>query len=236
MIGYIENMIEYLKDFNIVSSIIRLLLAILLSAFIGIERSKMGRAAGLRTHILVCLGATIASMTGLYLQKENLAVDVSRIAAQVISGIGFLGAGTILVKNKSIVTGLTTSACIWVTGTIGIAVGFGFYEVAIIGTLFILFINSKLNDFDKKIRQDTIEVNIYIEFVDAKYLNETIKKIKEKSYKIENLNFVNSKINKPNSIGAEVLLHINKKEKVEDVVENINKIENINFAVITKYN
>ena len=186
----------------------------------------------LRTHILVCLGATIASMTGLHLQiYANAEGDVTRIAAQIVSGIGFLGAGTILVKNKSIVTGLTTAVCIWATATIGIAVGYGFYEAAIIGAVLILFINGKLNDVDRKIRRDVLEVNLYIEFIDARHVNDTLEEIKNKGYVIESINFVKSKVNQPNSIASDVILHINKKEKVETVIKNINKIENINFVV-----
>ena len=232
MIEVLDNIINCLRDFNIYSIIVRLFLATFLSAFIGFERSRMGRAAGLRTHILVCLGATIASMTGLYLQEyTNADVDVTRIAAQIVSGIGFLGAGTILIKNKSIVTGLTTAACVWVTGTIGIAIGYGFYEAAIIGTILILFINGKLNNIDKKIRKDVLEVNAYIEFIDAKYVSSTLKKMKNIGYGVENINFVNSKVNQPNSIAAYLVLHIDKKENIDEVIESINKIENINFAI-----
>ena len=232
MIEVLDNIINCLRDFNIYSIIVRLFLATFLSAFIGFERSRMGRAAGLRTHILVCLGATIASMTGLYLQEyTNADVDVTRIAAQIVSGIGFLGAGTILIKNKSIVTGLTTAACVWATGTIGIAIGYGFYEAAIIGTILILFINGKLNNIDKKIRKDVLEVNAYIEFIDARHVNDTLEEIKNKGYVIESINFVKSKVNQPNSIASDMILHINKKEKVETVIKNINKIENINFGV-----
>ena len=171
-------------------------------------------------------------MTGLHLQiYANAEGDVTRIAAQIVSGIGFLGAGTILVKNKSIVTGLTTAVCIWATATIGIAVGYGFYEAAIIGAVLILFINGKLNDVDRKIRRDVLEVNLYIEFIDARHVNDTLEEIKNKGYVIESINFVKSKVNQPNSIASDVILHINKKEKVETVIKNINKIENINFVV-----
>jgi putative Mg2+ transporter-C (MgtC) family protein len=230
-----ENMIEiidYLRNFNLFSIIFRLFLATLLSGCIGTERSKMGRAAGLRTHILVCVGATISAMTGQYLYEYyNLSGDVTRIAAQVISGIGFLGAGTILVKHKSIVTGLTTAACVWATGSIGIAVGYGFYEAAIIGGILILLTTWKLGVIDKKVNKNTWELNLYMEFENAKLLNNTLKEIEKKNCIIENINLVKSKTKTPNGIGAEMMLLINKNKDKEKIIEQLNDIENINFAI-----
>ncbi len=123
---------QMLFDFNAVSVTFRLLLAAVLGGIIGLERGRHGRAAGLRTHLLVCVGAALTALTGLYLSQElNLGNDVARLSAQVISGVGFLGAGMIMIRNGSVITGLTTAAGVWATAAIGIAVGFGFY----IGTL-----------------------------------------------------------------------------------------------------
>lgn len=123
-----DAIIKTLAEFNIWSVIVRVVLAALCGGLIGSERGRHGRAAGMRTHILVCLGSAITAMTGLY-AVTNLGYtgDVFRISAQVVSGIGFLGAGTILVRNHSIVTGLTTAAGMWATAAIGIAIGYGFY-------------------------------------------------------------------------------------------------------------
>ena len=111
----------------------RIFLAIIVGGIIGMERGRQGRAAGMRTHILVCLGSTLASMTGFYMYDvlggNN---DPLRLAAQVISGIGFLGVGTILIKGRFQITGLTTAAGIWCAATIGIALGIGYYEGALV--------------------------------------------------------------------------------------------------------
>ncbi|MBQ8371234.1 MAG: MgtC/SapB family protein, partial [Clostridia bacterium] len=112
--------------------ILRLVMTCLLSGVIGFERGFRGRAAGLRTHMLVGIGACLTVMTGVYAQDRLGVGDPFRIAAQVMSGIGFLGAGTILVRGKTLVTGLTTAAGLWTTAAIGIAVGVGFYEAALI--------------------------------------------------------------------------------------------------------
>ena len=128
----------------------RLLLSTILSGIIGFERGFRGRAAGLRTHILVGIGATLIVMTGMY-GVENLgyAADPMRMAAQVISGIGFLGAGTILIRGKTMVTGLTTAAGLWATAAIGIAVGVGFYAAATITAVISLFTFICLTTFER---------------------------------------------------------------------------------------
>lgn len=136
-----EEIITVLNEFNIWSVLIRIVLAALLGGLIGSERGRHGRAAGMRTHILVCLGAALTSLTGLYaVEVLGYTGDVFRISAQVVSGIGFLGAGTILVRNHAIVTGLTTAAGMWATASIGIAVGYGFYTGAIVASVLCLLL------------------------------------------------------------------------------------------------
>ncbi len=127
---------ETLMDFNVYSVIVRLALATVLGGIIGLERGRHGRAAGLRTHILVCVGSAMTSLMGLFASDVlNNNGDIFRISAQVISGIGFLGVGMILVRKRAIVTGLTTAAGLWATSTIGIAIGFGFYIGAFVATI-----------------------------------------------------------------------------------------------------
>ncbi|MBR2406663.1 MAG: MgtC/SapB family protein [Clostridia bacterium] len=131
-----NEILELLQGFNIWSVAFRVMLAALCGGLIGSERGRHGRAAGMRTHILVCLGSALTAMTGLYASEVlGYTGDVFRISAQVVSGIGFLGAGTILVRNHSIVTGLTTAAGMWATASIGIALGYGFYSAVLAAML-----------------------------------------------------------------------------------------------------
>ena len=139
----------WLLEPNIFTLIIRTLLALICGGLIGFERDAHGSAAGLRTHMLVCLGAMIAMTTGIF-TATYFSGDASRIGAQVVSGIGFLGAGTIMV-TKGHVKGLTTAAGLWTSACIGLALGVGFYEIAIVGTIAVFFVERSLKGLSKKI-------------------------------------------------------------------------------------
>ncbi len=125
---------------NISDIVIRLSLSCLLGGLVGVERESINKPAGFRTHILVCVGATVVMLTSLLLFEEFKSfttLDPARLGAQVISGIGFLGAGTILREGLT-VKGLTTAASLWAVGCIGLAIGSGFYLVGILGSLTVL--------------------------------------------------------------------------------------------------
>ena len=129
-------------DVNLIGAITKLVLSLMLGAIIGIERRRKGQIAGLRTFALISMGATLAMLISIYIPQEYLGLkngDPGRIAAQVVSGVGFLGAGAII-QMKGSVRGLTTAAGIWMTACIGLAVGAGMYMISIIATLLIIFI------------------------------------------------------------------------------------------------
>ena len=124
----------FIQDFNTVSIIIRLFLAVCLGGLIGLDREKNHSAAGLRTIAIVCLGSCLVIIVNEYLRiKSAYTIDPARIAAQIINGVGFLGAGTIMVKGNQRVKGLTTAASLWVAAIIGIAIGSGFIYGAFLG-------------------------------------------------------------------------------------------------------
>lgn len=146
----ITDYIPFLQQPNIITLLIRTLLAIVCAGIIGYDRDAHGAPAGFRTHILVCLGAMIAMSTGQY-AAMYYTTDIQRIGAQVVSGIGFLGAGSIIV-NKRHITGLTTAAGLWASACIGLAIGIGFYEGAIVGTAAVYFTERALRGISKNIR------------------------------------------------------------------------------------
>ncbi len=161
-----------LEEFNTVSVVARIFLAMLLGGFIGIEREKSHRPAGFRTHILVCVGACMTSLIGLFVWCEfGDVADPARIAAQVVSGIGFLGVGTILVKEHDHITGLTTAAGLWATAAIGIACGFGFYAGAATGTVVVALTSAILFKLEARGRKKNRRRTVYLEVAGTEGLN-----------------------------------------------------------------
>jgi len=133
----------------------RLLIAFILGGVIGFEREKKGRSAGLRTHILVSAGSCLIMLVSLYiyeLYKQEVALDPGRIAAGVVTGIGFLGAGTII-RSAQEVRGLTTAASVWLSAAIGLAVGCGFLSGAFITTIIALLTLLVLKPLERKLEQ-----------------------------------------------------------------------------------
>lgn len=139
-----------------------------------------------------------------------------------------------MVKNEATVTGLTTAACVWAVGAIGIAIGYGFYEAAIIGTLLMFFITKTLNVLDRKLRHNMKEFSIYIEVVDAKQLNSTLTEIKNMELSVEMVRLEQPKTHSSDGVGIDLIAHIKKDVGVDEMVKRINEIDNVNFAIVTE--
>ncbi len=138
---------------NLFSTALRLAIAFILGGIIGLEREKKGARAGLRTHILVCMGSSLIMLTSLYvfeIYEGRGVVDPARIAAGVVTGIGFLGAGTII-RSSERIKGLTTAASVWISAAIGLAVGCGYISAAIITTAIVYFSLSILKRIEKEV-------------------------------------------------------------------------------------
>lgn len=147
-------MLDFLRttDVTLANSVVKLLLSLLLGAVVGLERRHKGQIAGMRTFALISMGATLAMLVSIYIPQEYLGLkngDPGRIAAQVISGIGFLGAGAII-QMKGSVRGLTTAAGIWMTACLGLAVGAGMYLISTIACVLIIFVLTGLDMAEKK--------------------------------------------------------------------------------------
>ena len=174
---FLADFYGMIKEYNLLSVILRILFAVLAGGVIGNERGRHGSAAGLRTHILVCIGSAMTALTGIYVSEAlGAGGDILRIPAQVISGIGFLGAGMIIVKNNNVITGLTTAAGLWATAAIGIAVGYGFYSGAIVATLACFFTAAFLTRFERKRK---MSVSLYVEINEPKLAGSIFDEIKK---------------------------------------------------------
>ncbi len=142
---------------------VRLIIAAVLGGIIGLEREKLNRPAGVRTHMIVCLGSCLIMLLGEYMHEIDNTIDITRLGAQVVSGIGFLGAGAIL-KDGFSVRGLTTAATLWVVACVGLAVGGGFYSAGILTTIIVYSSLHFLGFTTKKgLRKN---ISVYVESLD----------------------------------------------------------------------
>lgn len=227
-------MMDWLREFNFWTILIRLLIAALLGGMIGLERGRQRRAAGLRTHILVCVGAALTAMVGFY-ARDILGIETSdplRVSAQVISGIGFLGVGTIMLKGRFQIVGLTTAAGLWVTAAIGLSVGAGFYEGGIIAFLISVFTVMVLNKIERHINEHHSSFGLYVEIKSDEYIRDCISFLKT-TYKAHDVQVTIPRSGVSGNVGIEVSLVTSKKENVslDDVIEELNRREYVIFAI-----
>lgn len=181
------HLFDGLRDITLLSVLIRMLLAFLFGGLIGLERSYKNRPAGFRTHILVCLGATAISMTGIYLAvNRQFPTDLSRLGAQVVSGLGFIGGGTIIVTKQKSIKGLTTAAGLWATGIIGLALGAGFFEGAILAAALVLIAELYLADIGSKLKRKP-EFHVSLRYQDKEVLDQILRCCKDNRFAIHNL-------------------------------------------------
>ena len=217
-----DKLLVLLEGFMPLTVLLRLIIAAIMGGLIGIERGRHGRAAGLRTHILICIGAAMTSLTSLFL-NQNLGFqgDVSRLSAQVISGIGFIGAGTILIRNSSV----TTAAGMWATATIGIAVGYGFYSGAVCAAIICFISVTLLGRLERKHRDI---VNCYLELENIADVENAIEIIRSIGDDLMSYDIVPPKTGKSTNIGISFIT--SGKEFFESLKEDLT--ENCAVAVI----
>lgn len=211
---------------------VRLALALICGGLLGIERGLKKRPAGFRTYMLVCLGATLVMMTNQYVCEIYQTGDPSRLGAQVVSGIGFLGAGTIITTRHNRVTGLTTAAGLWAVACIGLALGIGFYEGAIIGTVLIFFAMSLMQTIDARILTSAKYVLVYVEFDQMTSLKHLLAMLKEKSIRIIEFETENSGYDyvDKNGLTAILTLRLPSKKIHARLLEMISSVEGVAYA------
>ncbi len=220
---------EYLREINLISVIVRFLMASILSGVIGLSRGRRQHAAGLRTHLLVCLGAAGVMMINQYMfQYMNWGGDVGRMGAQVVSGIGFLGAGTILVTGKKHIKGLTSAAGLWASACMGLAVGIGFYECAVIMCIFMFIAISTLERFDDAFIKRSKEITIYMEYNSDMPLSRIIKEIRALGWHINGIEQMKTNVENVSSFVVDIEIESNAIDR-DMAIENLNKIYGVYF-------
>ncbi len=183
-----KEFISLISEYNTVSVIFRLALAVVCGGIIGFDRGRKRRPAGFRTHMIVCLGATLTMLISQHMFWRGYATDLSRLGAQVVSGIGFLGAGTIIVTGRQQIKGLTTAAGLWASACMGLAIGAGFYWGALVGFLLVLLTMTLLSYIEGKLIASARNMNIFVEYTtsaDIGNVIENLKKLDVKIYDVE---------------------------------------------------
>ncbi len=176
-------------EIDFVTICLRIGLALVMGGLIGIERGRKNRPAGFRTYMLVCLGSALIMMINQFVYQIDGSADPVRMGAQVVSGIGFLGAGTIMVTGRNQVKGITTAAGLWTAAALGLAIGIGFYEGAIIGGIAIILVMAALSTIDRFIQNRTKVMELYIEINNNSPFSTFIQFARKNEFDISNLQF-----------------------------------------------
>lgn len=223
-------MFELLFGMDQITSIVRLFLALICGGILGIERGRKKRPAGFRTYMLVCVGAALVMMTNEYICEIYGSGDPARMGAQVISGIGFLGAGTIIVTGHNRVKGLTTAAGLWAAACIGLAIGIGFYTGAIFGTIMIFIAMGVLHNVDDRVMASSKVMNLYIEFDDTTDIKNIITFAKENEIKITDMEIDHSKSVHDTGMAVLLTLRLRKKILHTKILQSISTVDGVKYV------
>ena len=216
------TLFDGLRDVTIASVALRMILAVACGGVIGIEREYKRRPAGFRTHILICLGAAMTTLTSQYLYLvRGQYTDMARLGAQVVAGIGFIGAGTIIVTRRQRVKGLTTAAGLWAAAIIGLALGGGFYEGGLFATALIMIAELFFSRVEYRMLKNAPEVNLYVEYGDNRTMDVLLQEFREHGLKILNMGIIHSKSNEEHNACAIFTLRLHKGLDVDQLQQGI---------------
>lgn len=219
-----------IREVNWFSILLRLSLAIICAGAIGLERGRKGRTAGFRTHVLVCIGSALTVLTNQYMMQYFGSGDPARLGAQVINGIGFLGAGTIIVTGRHKVRGLTTAAGLWACACMGLAIGIGFYEAAVAACFLILFVNSVLHRMDNYFVARSKVVELYVEFGTVEDISGFIGKMRNKDIRVSELEISQNTNSVDSAIAATMLLRSNTKRDHAEILAIASDAKGVKFV------
>ena len=206
----------------------RLMLAVICGGVIGLERERKRRPAGFRTHILICLGAAMTTLTSQYIVLElHLFTDLARLGAQVIAGIGFIGAGTIIVTKRRQVKGLTTAAGLWVSAIVGLCCGAGFFEGAIYASLLILLAELIFVKLEYLLISRSKSFNVYVEYTSSEVLPQIVDTIKNSDTYIYDLELTKKVKNGGTAHSAVFSLHTSRKMSHQMLMTTISKTDGV---------
>ena len=220
------------REVTQLSIFIRVLTAILVGGIIGLERGAKNRPAGLRTYMLVCVGACLIMLTNQYIYQATGSGDPMRLGAQVVSGIGFLGAGTIIVTKHNQIKGLTTAAGLWASAGVGLAAGVGFYEATVTATVGIYLILTLFQRWEHRAHKKIRLLELYVELDKRKPLAEFTRGLRAMELQIEEIQIESEYT--PESGTRPMLVTVKSKKRAEycDLAEKLRGLDGIVYLEI----
>lgn len=217
-----------LRELTMFSTTVRMCLAVLCGGIIGLERTYRRRPAGLRTHILICLGASVTIMTSQFLALYlHYYTDMTRIGAQVVAGIGFIGAGTIIVTQHQQVKGLTTAAGLWSSAVAGLALGAGFIEGGLTLTALIMIAELFFSQLKQLILRSSLEMNLYLRYDDSAAMARVLSFLRSNNIKLISLEITRPQEDAAHKATAIFLLRLNKNLRQPEFIRQIEAIEGV---------
>lgn len=221
---------DILKEVNLLSTVLRLFLSLLCGGLLGLERERKKRPAGLRTYMLVCMGSTLVMITNQFLTKLYPGADPARMGAQVISGIGFLGAGTIIVTGRNHIRGLTTAAGLWATACVGLALGIGFYSGAVVGCVLVFVVMSLLHRLDDKMMSSAKILGLYLEFDKMADVGRFMRYARENGYHVSDLEITKTSGVNDADIGVLCSFRIPQKRPHTEVLQMLAALDMVKYV------
>jgi len=225
------NLLPWSGSVNTWSILLRLVLAALIGGAIGYERSHSRHTAGLRTNILVCVGSAVAMIVNLALQESGLTTDAVRLAANVLTGIGFIGAGAIITNSRSQVKGITTAAALWADGCIGVGIGAGCYTLSIAAAILIVLALTLLPSLEKRIKAKSRQTNLHIELLSRPDLEKLIDYIRSLNITINSITYDPAYANTGLSVYTVSVydgsLNYHKSSEIKEMIEKLDYVHYI---------
>lgn len=222
------HIFDFAREMTLLGVAVRMISAVICGGLVGLEREFKRRPAGFRTHILICLGASVTILTNLYLyQVLHLYTDISRMGAQAIAGIGFIGAGTIIVTKRRRVKGLTTAAGLWAISAIGLVCGAGYLELAYFATAMILVAEMLLVKLEYHFARRVEDVSLYIEYRHSVCIEQIMHVLKEQKIPVINLEITRITEGEEHRYCAIIEVEARKEQLDRSVMASLNAIEDV---------
>ncbi|MBR3978418.1 MAG: MgtC/SapB family protein [Oscillospiraceae bacterium] len=218
-----------LREVTMLAIVLRIVLSVLIGGLIGLERELKNRPAGLRTYMVVSLGACLIMLTNQYIYQAVGTGDPVRMGAQVVSGIGFLGAGTIMVTRRNQIKGLTTAAGLWTAAGVGLAIGVGFYEAAIIGGVAVYLIMTLMQIIDKNVQRKNKSLELYVELAKQMPLGDLLRELQAREIEIRDIQHELNSATEDGVRGYIVYLKQKKRQSHLELLDDLQSIPGVVF-------